>query len=334
MGRIVIELTNRCNLRCQHCLDGRHGGKGEIPLEIYDKILHHAKRFRFDELAFTGGEPTTHKKFFEIVAKTVAAGYTFGFVSNGWNFPKIYERLLPYRDQLRGITFSMDGAREATHDQLRGKGSYRRLLKAMSICVAKEIPFAINMVLTKQNYQELEELVSIAPLLGSGGVRFGHLLPTARDDDDETLELSSKQKRAIDQNIRRLQHTASIAVAIAPGHYTTELFPCAPLKMQEFNIDWQGNVTKCCHLSGYPQGSGNNDVMGNLNEMSLPEAMLRLRRSNVAFRQEKEAHFADGNSSESDYFPCLYCCRYFDKLESTEPVKNEQALKYVSGVRS
>jgi MoaA/NifB/PqqE/SkfB family radical SAM enzyme len=273
MGRIVIELTNRCNLRCAHCLEGRHGGNGDLPMDIIEALLRDAKTHGFEELAFTGGEPTVHRRFFEVIAKAAEAGYTFGFVSNGWNFPQIYARLLPFRDRLAGITFSLDGASEATHDSLRGKGSYRRLMRAMSVCVVKDLPFTLNMVLTRHNVAEVGALVDLATRLGSRGVRFGHLMPGG----NRALEFTLGERQAVEERIGQLRAVTSMPVVLAPGHYTTALFPCGPLNGQEFNVDWHGNITLCCHLSGYGQDAGNGDVIGHLGEIGFSEALARLQ---------------------------------------------------------
>src|SRR5688572_24760418 len=121
MPKIVIELTNRCNLNCQHCFSGRHGGRDDLSLAILAKILDEAHAHGFDQLSFTGGDPTIHRNFFAVLEQSCAAGYRFGFNTNGWNFTSIYSQLLPYRQQLDMIVFSLDGAKEATHDQLRGR---------------------------------------------------------------------------------------------------------------------------------------------------------------------------------------------------------------------
>src|SRR6266851_5319346 len=139
MARIVIELTNRCNLSCTHCFEGRHSADGDIKIEIIEKILQSAKDHGFNHLSFTGGDPTVHPRFIEIIKMVSESGYSISFVTNGQNFTKIYQNLLPYRDRLAGITFSLDGAREETHDRLCGKGSYRRVMKAVSVCVVKDI---------------------------------------------------------------------------------------------------------------------------------------------------------------------------------------------------
>ena len=74
MARIVIELTNRCNLRCQHCFSGRHGGRDDLPLELLQDVLDEAKTHGFDHLTFTGGDPTIHPHFTEVLRRTFEAG--------------------------------------------------------------------------------------------------------------------------------------------------------------------------------------------------------------------------------------------------------------------
>lgn len=310
MSRIVLELTNRCNLRCRHCVYRRHGGHDDFPLDLLDSLLAQAKSQGFDELAFTGGEPTLHPQFFEILDRTVAAGYRWGMVSNGWTFPKRYRQLLPFRDALTGLTFSLDGARRSTHDGLRGPGSYRRLLQAMSVCMAVDLPFTLNMVITRYNQTEVEALVELAARLGAGGLRFGPLMPGG----DPDLELTLQERRAVEQRILALQRTAPLPVALAPGYYTTELFPCAPLNGDECNIDWQGNVSFCCHLSGYGRGR---DGVGRLATLSFAEALSRLRRLRERLRLEKATRSAGGDFRDEDYFPCLYCYRHFGKTTPT-----------------
>ena len=138
MPGILIELTNHCNRSCKHCLDGRHGADGFLKVDIIEKVLQSAHSHGYKDISFTGGEPALHPGFIEIITTVCEAGYNFGFVTNGWNFIEIYEKLRPYRDRLTGITFSLDGAREETHDRIRGKGSYRRVMQAMSVCIVKE----------------------------------------------------------------------------------------------------------------------------------------------------------------------------------------------------
>ena len=87
MPRIVIELTNRCNLSCGHCFDERHAATGDLPLEILEKVLREGKGCGIEQVSFTGGEPTIHRRFKDIIQRVAEAGYQFSFVSNGVSFP-------------------------------------------------------------------------------------------------------------------------------------------------------------------------------------------------------------------------------------------------------
>jgi MoaA/NifB/PqqE/SkfB family radical SAM enzyme len=313
MGKIVLELTNRCNLSCQHCFSGRHGGRDDLPLEILDGILAEARDSGFDHLSFTGGEPTIHPQFAEIVRRTCEAGYRFGFNSNGRNFVDLYPSLLPYRDPLTVITFSLDGATEETHDRLRGRGSYRRVMQAVSVCVVQRLPFTFNMVVTRHNRHELERMAETAIRLGGRGLRFGHLMPAPVTTALE-YDLTPWERKVVEAEIHGLRRRHPIRIGMAPGYHTTDLFPCAPLQEQELNVDCHGNVTKCCHLSGHGDGVGQRDVIGNLRDMGFAEAHRRFLSENEGFRRQKLSHVTNGGFQDSDFFPCWYCSLFYEKV--------------------
>ena len=48
MARLVVELTNRCDLRCPHCFGERHAATGDLSLEIVDKVLAEASACGID----------------------------------------------------------------------------------------------------------------------------------------------------------------------------------------------------------------------------------------------------------------------------------------------
>ena len=322
MGRIVVELTNRCNLRCNHCFTERHAATGDLSLEIIDKLLGEGKSCGIDHLAFTGGEPAIHQQFPEIIHRVCKAGYTFSCVSNGINFSHIYQLLLLHCQCFTGVTFSLDGAKEETHDRLRGKGSYRRVMQAVSISVLKDLPFTFNMALTAQSWHEIGEMVRMAGQLGSSGLRFAHLMSTP-ETARHGLDLSPSQRREVEAEIWALQKSAKVPVGMAPGYFSASpFFPCAPLELKEFNLDYQGNLTLCCQLSGLSGANQGTDVMGNLPELSLMELCNRFRQRVSKYLADKQKRVSLGEFSELDHFPCLYCVKYLRKgfgIKSREP---------------
>ncbi len=332
MARIVIELTNRCNLSCQHCFSGRHGGRDELPLQVVTGILAEALGNGFDDISFTGGEPTLHSQFAEVLRLTYEAGYRFGFVSNGWNFAKTYPVLLPYRDRLGTITFSVDGATRETHDRFRGRGSFDRLLQAMSVCVATGLSFSINTVLSAHNRHEIGQMVDFARGLGSRGLRFCHLMHSPLTTG-QGFDLSPDERKDVEVEIDALRRQHSFPIVMAPGYHTSDLFPCSPLQMEEVNVDCHGNLTKCCHLSGHGNGAGQADVIGNLQHTSFTAAFRRLVKENEQFRRTKEERFAAGHFQDPDFFPCWYCSLYYDKVQWLGDISDHSWREHLWSVR-
>jgi MoaA/NifB/PqqE/SkfB family radical SAM enzyme len=195
-------------------------------------------------------------------------------------------------------------------------------MRAASICVLKELPFSLNMVLTAQNRGEVEEMVSLAERLGSVGIRFGHLMPT-RDTALRNLDLTPAERREIEDQIWRPKKTASIPVGMAPGYFSeAPFFPCGPLELQEYNVDYKGNLTLCCQLSGHSTEANAFDVIGNLNEMSLAQACARFRQRVATYLEDKRNRISRGEFTELDHFPCWYCLKYVGRTAWLETFPN------------
>lgn len=317
MARIVIELTNRCNLSCHHCFEERHAASGDLPMEIIDKVLLEGQLCKVKHLSFTGGEPTLHREFGDIIRRLCSFEYTFSFVSNGSTFPHIYPLLIEHKRFFRGATFSLDGARQQTHDRLRGEGSFRQVMRAASICVVKNLPFSLNMVLTSQNRHEIAEMVDLARKLGSGGVRFGHLMPTP-DTALRGLDLSAGERREAEAEVWRLKEESGLPVGMAPGYYSSSpFFACGPLELEEYNLDYLGNLTLCCQLSGYSGAVRSGDFIGSLREMSLVEACTRFSQRVATYLADKRLRVSRGEFDELDHFPCWYCVKYLGKVQDS-----------------
>ena len=326
MSRLVLELTNRCNLRCRHCFDERHAATGELSLDVIDKVLTDARACGIARVSFTGGEPTLYRHFEKILQRCAETECRFSLVTNGSTFPRVYPQFLTHRAWFDGVTFSLDGAREATHDRLRGKGSYRQVMRAASICHFTDLGFTFNMVVTAENRGEIGELVDVAAALGSRGVQFGFLMP-GRGVECDALDLAPHQRLEVEATIRDVQRRAPIPVAMAPGYFSeSPFFACGPLEEHEFNVDWRGNMTLCCQLSGFwGERPDTPDRVASLHELSLAEALSRFRRRVSTYLADKRARVAAGQFAELDHFPCRYCVGYLDEQPSFVPVQRRPA---------
>ncbi len=316
MTKIIFELTNLCNFSCTYCIREEEGPKHYLPLTIVDKVLSETRAYRnVHFVAFTGGEPTLHPEFGEIVRRVTENGLPFSFVTNGWQFDKVFRQIEPYKKFVRNVSFSLDGARETTHDELRGRvGSYRRIMKAISSCRFHSMPVHLHMVVTTKNRGELEEMAILAGRLGVEALGYGHCQPTP-DGLAAGLVPTHRERRRIESEVAALQGLFQIDIVLAGDHYTESLFhQCPQLRMEEFNIDYRGNLTTCCMLSNYRGGAADTDVVADLSKVSFYEAHQRLVGQIAEINREKIEHLAASEASEADHFICTHCLKRYDKL--------------------
>ncbi len=322
MAKIIFELTNLCNFSCVYCLREETGAKDYLDPSVIDKVLDEAGAYLDIHLvAFTGGEPTLHPRFEDLVRSVAERKLPLAFVTNGWQFEKTFRKLEPYKQQVRNINFSLDGAHEATHDRLRGReGSYRRIMKAISLCRFHGIPVHINMVVTTANRGELEDMAVLASRLGCEALGYGHCQPTP-DGSDAELVPSFEDRRRIEAEVAALGEIFQLDISLAGDHYSSSRFhQCSQLKMKEFNVDYRGYLTACCMLSNYRGGKPDTDVLADLNRVSFGEAHSSMVQQFARLNQEKIARAA-AESSLEDHFICTHCFEHYEKRSpaSAEP---------------
>src|SRR3954468_18728675 len=140
VGWIAFHLTDRCQLDCQHCLRDPAQTPKDLPLAIVRKVLAEAKSlYHSGQVALTGGEPTLHPEFEGVLDAIVEHGFTWHMVTNARRFERLMDllkRVPARREALTAINLSLDGADEATHDGIRGKGSFREVMLAATLCNA------------------------------------------------------------------------------------------------------------------------------------------------------------------------------------------------------
>jgi MoaA/NifB/PqqE/SkfB family radical SAM enzyme len=314
--KIIFELTNLCNFNCFHCIREQENSKQYLPLAIIEKVLKEVKPYHnVNFITFTGGEPTLHPHFEDIIRMVTEYGYQFGFVTNGWNFQDTFVKIKPFKDYIPHITLSIDGATEKTHDALRShSGSFRRLMQAITLCKYHGIKFHINMVITRSNRSEIEAMAMLASRLGCDILFYGHCKPTP-DSLTADLILNTQERRQIEADISALQKIFQMRILLAGDHYDESLFyQCSQFQMKEFNVDYRGNFTFCCLLSSYRGGMPDTDVLVSLNDISFYEAHRRLIAKIAEINVEKIERLSANNPDDLDYFTCSHCLKHFRKV--------------------
>jgi len=190
--RLVLELTNACNLNCVMC--GRNAA--DFKLTSFDMEVFRSFEPMMDtieEVTLMGwGEPTIHPHFnemLEIIDKHSARKY---FCTNGMNLKKIKDSLFKYNVDVFGV--SVDGANFETNSRIRRGSDLNVITEDLKSIVAEKkarglkYPW-INFVFCamKSNIHELPDLVRLAAEIGIEEVKVVYLTVFNDELMDETL---------------------------------------------------------------------------------------------------------------------------------------------------
>jgi radical SAM protein with 4Fe4S-binding SPASM domain len=113
---VWLEITRTCNLRCPHCfVEGGKARSTELPTERIMELLDEWAEMGVFSLIITGGEPTIHPDFSDIVQRAYDLGFVVGIPTNGTTLTEAIIERLPRDDVI--VSMSIDG--------LHGEGKYR-----------------------------------------------------------------------------------------------------------------------------------------------------------------------------------------------------------------
>ncbi len=130
------ETTLGCNLACRHCGSECHRSRDTslelTTAEALDMFRQVARGFDSRDVfvAVTGGEPLVRPDLFAVMAEARRLGFRWGMATNGWLADDAAVENCR-RTGMETLTVSLDGASAASHDWLRGPGSFERAAAAI-----------------------------------------------------------------------------------------------------------------------------------------------------------------------------------------------------------
>jgi radical SAM protein with 4Fe4S-binding SPASM domain len=156
----VWEITMGCNMRCKHCGSSCESAlEGELNTEEALKLCDDLGELGFQWITLSGGEPTTRKDWDLIAKRLNENGIIPNMISNGWLLSEeIADRAV--KAGINTIAISIDGLEE-THDFIRKKGSFKRIMDAFDILKTRKIHYSAITTINNRNVSELPQLRDI-----------------------------------------------------------------------------------------------------------------------------------------------------------------------------
>lgn len=155
-----VEVTRRCNLRCEHCFVGwSRDWTSDLPEDVARAVIDEGAGL-FPTLHFTGGEPFAYRPIFDLIARGLAAGYEHVLVNtNGTFLSAGAARDLAAFGERLVITVSLDGPEEL-HDRVRGAGRFREADEGLARALAAGVRASVMVVVTPEVLRALAPFVT------------------------------------------------------------------------------------------------------------------------------------------------------------------------------
>jgi radical SAM protein with 4Fe4S-binding SPASM domain len=246
-----LEVTERCNLRCQHCylpLTSQSGSQeAELSLEEIERIFDEITEAGCLWLLLTGGEPFLRKDFLPIYQSAKHHGLIVSLFTNGTLItPQIASTLAEWRPF--NIEITVYGYTQETYERVTGvPGSYARFRRGIDLLLEHELPLELKTVLMTLNAHELPRMQQFAEDLGVK-FRFDPILNAALDGSPRPVKLRLSSREVVEiekQDPGRSQRLPLYFQNLqSPDPSSQQLFLCAAGN-QGFHIDSHGRLNLC-----------------------------------------------------------------------------------------
>ncbi len=189
----MVNVTNRCNLTCEHCFIFRDGNpndeKGEASA---DRVLEEVKRLRdrhgIARMLWMGGEPMIRWKMLERGVKLFSHNT---ITTNG---------TLPLRDFGKDVIYvlSLDGPKDI-NDAVRGEGVFDQVMATVAAIPDDFGPTVmVQCVMHKENQHRCEELVQALLPTKVQGIAFSFIVPSAGEESPRVWTTLEEREEAIE----------------------------------------------------------------------------------------------------------------------------------------
>jgi radical SAM protein with 4Fe4S-binding SPASM domain len=177
-----IELTSACNNACLGCGNVFANNRSPKPLSaqewctVLDRIAPSTSW-----LKITGGEPTLHPEFEEIIEHVATLGIRFTLFTNArWLEPERLVHFLAGIPQLDGLLISLHGARAQSHEAFTcTPGSFDETVANIQLAIDTGLKVTTSTVLTRHSCPEVETIVGLGQELGADHAAFQRFIGVA-----------------------------------------------------------------------------------------------------------------------------------------------------------
>ena len=253
---LVISPTKKCNLRCIGCYAASSAKNDEtISYSVLQRIMNE-KREEWGShfTVISGGEPLLYrsegKDLFDWLEEN-SDNYFMMYTNSTLITREVAKRFA----ELGNITpaISVEGWEEQT-DARRGKGVFKKILKAMENLRSEGVPFGISVTATRENAEIVlsEEFMDF--FFNKMGAIYGWIfqyMPIGRSFTIDLMVTPEQRRWMLEQELKMIYDMKLFLVDFWNGGPMSVGCISAGRSGGYFYIDWNGNIAPCVFFPYY-----------------------------------------------------------------------------------
>ena len=300
-------VTRECNMKCSHCYINatEKGLKNELTTQEGKMLMDQIRQVSSPLLILSGGEPLLRPDIYELISYGSSKGLKMGLGSNGSLIDDDTAGKLKAAG-IATVSISLDSHIPAQHDEFRGvAGSWEKAVNACKVLRKNNVLVQVNTTLTQQNYNQIDDIMSLAEEIGVENFHLFFLVPTGRGT------------KLTDISPQKYEDMITNTFAKVAKHKLNVRPSCAPQFMRiakGMGLDMRQWVRGCMAGLNYCRIYPNGDVtpcpylpikLGNIREKSFKEIWF----NSSIFKAMRDPNCLKGKCGECEYRTLCGGCR-------------------------
>jgi AdoMet-dependent heme synthase len=194
---VIWEVTRACQLKCVHCRADAQNKPDpkELTTEEGFKLIDQIFEMNNPMLVFTGGDCMMREDLFYLADYAVKKGMRVSMTPSATDNVTMEGMQRAKEVGLSRWAFSLDGPTPEIHDHFRGTpGSFNLTIEKVKYLNELNMPLQLNTVISKYNYDYLEEMAELMKELNVVMWYIFLLVPTGRGQYDACLTPAEHEK--------------------------------------------------------------------------------------------------------------------------------------------
>lgn len=201
--KVMLQITERCNLRCAHCFAESGSIGNEMSMEsIRETIIPQFVKNQVIKVTLTGGEPLLHPYSKEITMLLLENGIGVSICTNGTLIDSKWANNLKQYNNVH-FNVSLDGLTLKSHGRFRGITSEAVLTKIKeNICMLGEMGLLNGILTTPNKYATIPEYIELCKFAKGAGANYvlmNPLSPFGRGVETQPLAFSTEEMITLKQ---------------------------------------------------------------------------------------------------------------------------------------